>query len=1233
MQWGACDQGNKLSVKVKNMDRKLLRAAFVFSHPMLFNVWAKAQEILKEELIETIVVNQGAPVDWQTESGRIIEQADAVYFAGIRHFPNFDTLVSSCKKASYVLPAGIEASAALDVHDEQAANRIETYFKAGSPQDLANAVRFLLYKSGSIANLPPPPPQPLLCGIYHPESGDLFPSLCEYLNWQEQHDPAVWTKPFVAFCFPRSWILAEDMALVHSVLAPLKESGLLPVPVFCDEDIASQFGAREGHPLDKILSDCGKGLAAIWYLLAAHSSSADDSGNPFCKYDAPVFQIIRNYNQTVSEWQESTEGLSAMSICYSLIKPEMLGCIEPTLLACNQMIEQVALSGKTYQAVAVPQRIASLAARTAKWHALRTRPNAEKRLAIMLHNAPCKGVEATIATAAGLNAAQSAVSILNRLHDEGYLVKDIPADGRALLDLILEKKAISEFRWTNVEEIEAKGGVIARIYEQDYLRNFSKLSDSVRKRINEAWDPFPGGAMVFGRESGNPCLLITGIWFGNILVMVEPKRGCWGPKCDGEVCRILHDPDIPPPHHWLATYWYLQQNVDALIPLGADSPLEYLPGKRAALSDNCYPEISLGNLPVVYPYIFSAIGEGLMAKRRGRGVLIDHLTPPIARITEDNGCWAEMETLHAQYCAARDVKDTGRLTNIAQQLRGLMEKAALLEPEACQEKFELRLEQLPRKIEQLRKRFSEKRSHVLGTIPEEKAIQLYLNEARGNEGRPIDEHAMRDGLRKASEELDRLVAALSARFVEPGPGGHLSRGKIEVLPTGRNFYGTDLKAIPTMAAWKTGVQMGQMILRKYLDEEASFPQFIAITLWSSDVFRADGELISQGLWLAGCRPVWTSGGRVTGIELIPTNELTMKNSTGETIARPRVDIVIQMSGIVRDTLPNMYMMLDEAVEIAAAQDEPESVNFIRAHVEKRMRELQETMSDVDIPSLHRLARCRVFSSKPGSYGTGIGLAIDAAAWEDDKDLAEVYVNWTGFAYGKGMEGTPSLAGNATATFAEYSRLMGNIDIAYQKAIGPEYDAMSCGCYSSFQGGMAAVNRAVGSGQVKMYWGDSSSGIVPEVRSLGQEIDESLFAKLLNPDWIGEKKKDGYTGARSVSGMINTLFHWSASAHVVTDEQFDAVWRTYIDNEENRQWLQSENIYALEEITRRLLEAASRMMWNASEDKMEKLKHVMLIIEGDIEEKMGQVGGEFQGSAVDIKRRKEIEKWQYAFTLK
>lgn len=1209
------------------------KVLFVFSHPMLFNVWTKARELIDRESIDVTIVNQGACVNSGDEIAYMIARADAVYFSGIRYFPNFDLLVASCKKAAYVLPSGIEATTALDSHDEQAVRRMEGYFTAGSPQDLANAVCFLLHKSGAIKEAPPEPARPHLCGIYHPQSSATFPTLCEYITWKAQQDTNAWALPIVAFCFPRTWILSEDMDLVNAVLEPLQSKGFLPVPVFCDNELAAGFGTAKNHPLDTILSDCGMNLTAIWYILTAHSGNDGDINNPLERYNVPVFQIIRNYNQTIDEWKLSPDGLSAMSICYSLTKPEMAGCIEPTLLACNEKKDNGGLTGETHFAVAVSERIEHLAARTKKWHDLRIKPNNEKRIAVMLHNAPCKGVEATVGIAAGLDAAESAVAILRGLRNEGYVVDDIPVNGRALLDLIMERKAISEFRWTNVQEIELKGGVIARINEQEYLRDFNNLSDTVKKRINEAWEPFPGEAMVAGKESENPYLLITGIWFGNILVMVEPKRGCRGPKCDGEVCRILHDPDIPPPHHWLATYWYLQRNVDAILPLGTDSPLEYLPGKRAALGNDCYPEISLGNLPVIYPYIFSAIGEGLMAKRRGRGVLIDHLTPPIGRVTEENGDWAEMESLHAQWRAAKEAKDLGRLANIELRLRLLMEKNNLLDEAAAKELFGLRIEELPRRIGRLRRRFTEKRAHVLGVVPDNDSVRLYVNEARGMDNRQVDEGAMCAGLAKTSEELSRIIAALCGSFVAPGPSGHLSRGKIDMLPTGRNFYATDLKAIPTKAAWMTGAEMGEMILCKYLDEEGSFPRSVAITLWSSDIFRADGELVSQGLWLCGCRPVWTSGGKVIGIEVMPASELTMKNSAGKTVPRPRVDIVIQMSGIVRDTLPGMYRMLDDAVEKAAAQEEPEDVNYIRAHVEKRLHELRETMSNADVPSLRRMARCRIFSSKPGSYGTGIGLAIDAAAWEDDIDLAEAYVNWTGYAYGKNIDDWPLPAGGEQAMLAEYSRIVSSIDIAFQKAAGPELDAMSSGCYSSFQGGMAAVNRAAGNGSAKMYWGDSFSGPKPEIRSLDEEIDESLFAKLLNPDWLEEMKKDGYTGARSISGMVNTLFHWSASARVVSREQFDAVWRVYIDNNINMEWLRAENIYALEEITRRLLEAASRKMWNATDEKLEKLKQVMLIIEGDIEGSMGPVGGEFQGSSVDIKRRGDVEKWKYAFTLR
>ena len=580
------------------MNEPLRKVIFVFSYPMLFNVWDRAKEIVRADGIEIVIVNQSGGIDWEAEGVPLFESADAVYFAAIRYFPHFETLAALSPKARHVLPAGTDAAAAPGRQDDAAARRLDEYFTAGSPEDLANAARWLLHRAGVLAAAPPEPGQALLCGIYHPGAEKPFADLAAYLAWLRQKKGAPTRLPRVAVCFPRAWALSEDMALVHATVEPLERKGFHPVLVFCDGDLASRFGARARHPLDDILVQCGPSLAAIWCMLATGAGS-EEITDPFHAYGVPVFQILRNHYQTVTEWEASQEGLSATSLCYGLTKPEMHGCIEPTLLACDEPVPGERWQGRLHKAVPVGERIEHLAGRTARWHRLRVLPNGEKRIAIMLHQAPCKGVEATLGRAAGLNSTDSAVAIMRRLDEEGYTVCDIPASGRELLDRILEKKALPEFRWTNVGEIEAKGGAVAHIYEEDYRRDFEKLSSAAQKSINESWDPFPGEAMVLGKESEHPCLLITGIWFGNILVMVDPKRGCHGPKCDGEVCRILHDPDISPPHHWLATFWYLQREVDALVSLGTASPLDYLRGKRAALSGECFPEISLGALPVV----------------------------------------------------------------------------------------------------------------------------------------------------------------------------------------------------------------------------------------------------------------------------------------------------------------------------------------------------------------------------------------------------------------------------------------------------------------------------------------------------------------------------------------------------------------------------------------------------------------------------------------------------------
>ncbi len=651
----------------------------------------------------------------------------------------------------------------------------------------------------------------------------------------------------VGVIFDRNGWLNGETISVEQCIRHLESAGLVPLPIFCDWEVGAALGAP-AHPIRRLFEACAPRLAAIWNAAIVHGKEENREGGPFAAHDVPVFQLLRNWSASAADWRASDEGLSPINLAFGLTRPELMGCIDPTVVACSAPTQD---ENGERTVEGLDDQVARLTGRTQAWIRLRRKPNAAKRVAIMLHNPLCKGLEATIGNAASLAGLDSAVALMKRLQADGYSVVGIPDDGKALLDLFLERKAISELRWTNVEEIVAKGGVLAEIGEAEYRADFDRLPQDIRDAVDAAWEPFPAKSMVHNPDSDHPTLVISGLRFGNVLVMTEPKRGCWGPKCDGEVCRILHEPNIAPPHHWLATYWYLQKQIDALVTMGADGPLEYLPGKRAGLSERCFPNISLGDLPVIYPYAMNNTGEGMIAKRRGRAVLVDHLSAPVAKAGDLGRRWDDLEELHRQYL---------HVAKPGQALRA--ELAAM------------------------RRRTLTVGQHTLGLAPDEATADLYLAEVRGAENRDIDVTRFKDGLARC----DREAGA--------------------VLPTGRNFYGIDLSLLPTQAAFAVGARMGEKLLNAYLADEGDFPKTIGITLWSSDVFQSDGELAGQILWLMGCVPKYDGGGKVKGVVVTPLDEMTLTLADGSSRRRPRIDVVVQMSRIVRDTLPGIYALFD-----------------------------------------------------------------------------------------------------------------------------------------------------------------------------------------------------------------------------------------------------------------------------------------------------------------------------------
>ncbi|WP_198001995.1 cobaltochelatase subunit CobN [Archaeoglobus veneficus] len=453
-------------------------------------------------------------------------------------------------------------------------------------------------------------------------------------------------------------------------------------------------------------------------------------------------------------------------------------------------------------------------------------------------------------------------------------------------------------------------------------------------------------------------------------------------------------------------------------------------------------------------------------------------------------------------------------------------------------------------------------------------------------------------IKECRREYDGFVKGLSGEFVEPGASGSLTRGKTEILPTGRNFFAVDPTAIPTKAAWKIGVDTAEKLIEHYKAKHGRYPESVGEWLWSIDAYKADGEQIAQILYLLGVKPVWEYG-KVRGLEVIPLDELK----------RPRIDVVIRITGIVRDTLPNYIYMIDEAVSKVALLDEPAEMNYVRKHYLEHVSKLRELGVDED------LALCRVFCSPPGTYGSGVNYAVEASAWQDDEDLAKTWVQWSGYAYTRkhfGKGAAESLILN-----------LKNVDVVTRNHISDEHDIFNCCCYFSYHGGFYNTVKTLG-GSPEIVVVDTKDVSATSVREMRDEIERIVRAKLLNPAWIEGMKQHGYRGASEFSKKILHLYGWAATTKLVDKWVFDEIANTYVLDNEMRKWFEENNVYAVEEIARRLVEAAERGLWQADEELLEKLREAYGEIEGILEESLS---GDVQGGAIDILTMDDVENWE------
>ncbi|MGC4835612.1 cobaltochelatase subunit CobN [Micromonospora vinacea] len=432
-------------------------------------------------------------------------------------------------------------------------------------------------------------------------------------------------------------------------------------------------------------------------------------------------------------------------------------------------------------------------------------------------------------------------------------------------------------------------------------------------------------------------------------------------------------------------------------------------------------------------------------------------------------------------------------------------------------------------------------------------------------------------LDRTTDELTHTLGALDGRFVPPGPSGSPTRGLVNVLPTGRNFYSVDPKAIPSRNAWDVGVALADSLLARHLADTGGYPRSVGLTVWGTSAMRTQGDDIAEVLALLGCRPVWDDRSRrVTGIEVVPTAEL----------GRPRVDVTVRISGFFRDAFPHVVALLDDAVRRVAALDEPDEENYLRAHVAADLAEHGD----------ERRATARIFGSKPGAYGAGLLPLIDARTWRSDADLAEVYAVWGGYAYGRGLDGREARA--------DMERSFARIAVAVKNQDTREHDIVDSDDYFQYHGGMVAMVRHLTGTSPQAYVGDSAMPHDVRTRTLGEETRRVFRARVVNPKWIAAMRRHGYKGAFELAATVDYLFGYDATAGVVDDWMYEHLAAAYLFDETTREFLEQSNPWALRGITERLLEAADRGLWAKPEPAtLDRLRDTYLASEGDLEDRV------------------------------
>ncbi|WP_237480495.1 cobaltochelatase subunit CobN [Lichenibacterium dinghuense] len=893
--------------------------------------------------------------------------------------------------------------------------------------------------------------------------------------------------PHALLTFYRSALLAGDVAPVAALADALHARGAR-VTAFAASSL------KDAEAADALAALIAADPPDVVLNTTAFSARRGEGATVLDRADAPVLQVVQAASGREA-WAASDRGLRAADLAMNVVLPEVDG----RLLAGAISFKEPGPIDAAREFSPVlhrpdPERVAHAADLALAWARLRRAPRAGRRLALVLSDYPGKAGRGGYAV--GLDAPASLAGIAASLAHAGYAVEPV-ADSAALMA-----------RLTAGEPLPVLG-------LDAYARAFAQLPAGFRDAVLSRWgDPADDpdareGAFAFRHAR-----------LGAMVCAVQPDRGTAADRR-----ADYHDAALPPRHGYVAFYLWLREaeRIHALVHLGTHGTLEWLPGKAVALSSACAPEAVLGPVPLIYPFIVSDPGEAAQAKRRVGAVTVGHLTPPLVA-AGTHGATAELEALFDEYAEAQGL-DARRARLLGQAILDRARDADLLADCGVPE----------------------------GAAPEDALARLDawlcdVKEARIGDGLHVFGAAAsgRGGAFDAcsAAETAGLLAALDGRFVPPGPSGSPAAGRADVLPTGRNLFAVDPRAVPTRTAWEIGTRAAAEFATRYAQDHGDWPRRLVMDLWGSATMRTGGDDLAQALALMGVRPRWHAGStRVDGFEVLPAARLE----------RPRVDVTLRISGLFRDTFPEQIALFDAAARAVAALDEDGDWNPLAA--------ARRAGGGLD----------RVFGGAPDAYGLGLARAVSAGAYASRGELGERYIAGTSHAYaGADAAARPSPG---------FRERVAGADSYLHVADLPEVDVLSSDTFAEHEGGFAAAAASLGA-RPALYHADATVPGTFKVRTLSEEVARAVRARATNPRWIAGQMRHGHRGAAEIAETVDALFCFAATSDAAPSRHFDLLFDATLGDDAVRGFMVEANPAAARAVAERFAEAQERGYWHA-----------------------------------------------------